>query len=224
MKTLALFDLDYTLLAGDSDHAWGEFLAEQGVVDGIEHRRQNNLFWAEYKAGTLDINAYLTFALRPLAGKTDAELGDLHARYMRDKIGPMISEAALSLIEKHRGDLCAIVTATNAFVTRPIAARFGVQNLIACDVEMRDGRYTGNPVGLPSFRAGKVTRVEQWLATLGTAIEEFDDSWFYSDSLNDLPLLQRVNRPVAVNPDATLRQFAVDAGWPILDLISEKHD
>ncbi len=221
MKNLALFDLDYTLLNGDSDYAWGEFLAEQGVVDGVEHRRQNEVFWAEYKAGTLDIHAYLAFALQPIAGKTDEELQDLQARFMREKIEPMISDAALGLIEKHRDDLCAIVTATNAFVTKPIAERFGVETLIACDVEKIDGRYTGKPIGLPSFRAGKITRVEQWLQSLGMRLEEFDASWFYSDSLNDLPLLQRVNRPVAVNPDATLRQFASGAGWPILDLISE---
>jgi HAD superfamily hydrolase (TIGR01490 family) len=219
LKSLALFDLDYTLLSGDSDHAWGEFLAEVGVVDGQSYRRQNDAFWAEYKAGTLDINAYLRFALQPIAGKTDADLASLHNQFMQLKVEPMITSAALALVEKHRTDLCAIVTATNAFVTRPIAARFGIEHLIACDVEVVDGRYTGNPTGLPSFREGKVTRVEQWLATLGHSMQDFESSWFYSDSLNDLPLLRRVTHPVAVNPDATLRQFATEAGWPILDLM-----
>ncbi len=221
MTSLALFDLDYTLLNGDSDHAWGEFLAEKGVVDGVSHRRQNDLFWAEYKLGTLDIDRYLRFALQPIAGKTDDDLAELHQQFMREKIEPMISTAALDLVNKHRGDLCAIVTATNEFVTRPIAARFGITHLIACEVEIIDGRYTGNPTGLPSFREGKVVRVEEWLASLETSIEDFSQSWFYSDSLNDLPLLRRVSHPVAVNPDTTLREFATGEGWPVLDLIAD---
>jgi HAD superfamily hydrolase (TIGR01490 family) len=220
LNSIALFDLDYTLLNGDSDHAWGTFVAEEGIVDGDNHRRQNDVFWAEYKAGTLDINAYLRFSLQSIAGKTDEALASLHQQFMRTKIEPMISDAAVALIEKHRNDLCVIVTATNAFVTRPIAARFGIEHLIACDVEVIDGRYTGNPIGVPSFREGKVTRVEQWLSTLGRSLEDFEASWFYSDSLNDLPLLRRVSHPVAVNPDATLRQVAMDRGWPILDLIA----
>jgi HAD superfamily hydrolase (TIGR01490 family) len=140
--------------------------------------------------------------------------------FMRDKIEPMISAAALQLLEKHAGELCAIVTATNAFVTKPIAQRFGVEHLIACEVEMVAGRYTGNPIGMPSFREGKVVRVDAWLSSMGLRIEDFETSWFYSDSLNDLPLLKRVNRPVAVNPDATLRQVAIAHGWPVLDLMS----
>jgi HAD superfamily hydrolase (TIGR01490 family) len=220
LNSIALCDLDYTLLNGDSDHAWGAFVAEEGIVDGDNHRRQNDVFWAEYKAGTLDINAYLRFSLQSIAGKTDEALASLHQQFMRTKIEPMISDAAVALIEKHRNDLCVIVTATNAFVTRPIAARFGIEHLIACDVEVIDGRYTGNPIGVPSFREGKVTRVEQWLSTLGRSLEDFEASWFYSDSLNDLPLLRRVSHPVAVNPDATLRQVAMDRGWPILDLIA----
>lgn len=218
MKSLALFDLDYTLLSGDSDYAWGQFLAEQGLVDAVEHARKNDEYWAQYKDGTLDINAYLRFALTAIAGKTDAELAPLHERYMREKIEPMISEAAMALIRQHADDLCAIVTATNAFVTRPIARRFGIESLIACDVEMINGRYTGAPTGLPSFREGKIIRVERWLADMGKRIEDFENSWFYSDSLNDLPLLERVNRPVAVNPDATLRAVASKHGWPVIDL------
>ncbi len=220
MKSLALFDLDHTLLSGDSDHAWGHFLVEQGVVQGDEHRQRNEAFWQQYKDGTLDINAYLRFALAPISGKSDADLAALRATFMQDKIEPMISSAALQLLEKHAGELCAIVTATNAFVTKPIAQRFGVEHLIACEVEMVAGRYTGNPIGMPSFREGKVVRVDAWLSTMGLCMEDFETSWFYSDSLNDLPLLKRVNRPVAVNPDATLRQFANEQGWPVLDLIS----
>lgn len=220
MKSLALFDLDHTLLNGDSDHAWGHFLAEQGVVNGDEHRQRNEAFWAQYKDGTLDINAYLRFALAPIAGKSDADLAVLQATFMREKIEPMIGSAALRLLKKHAGELCAIVTATNAFVTKPIAQRFGVEHLIACDVEKVAGRYTGNPTGMPSFREGKVARVDAWLSSMGLRVEDFETSWFYSDSFNDLPLLKRVNRPVAVNPDATLRQFAIEQGWPVLDLMS----
>ncbi len=220
MKSLALFDLDHTLLNGDSDHAWGHFLAEQGVVNGDEHRQRNEAFWAQYKDGTLDINAYLRFALAPIAGKSDADLAVLQATFMREKIEPMIDSAALRLLEKHAGELCAIVTATNAFVTKPIAQRFGVEHLIACDVEKVAGRYTGNPTGMPSFREGKVARVDAWLSSMGLCVEDFETSWFYSDSFNDLPLLKRVNRPVAVNPDATLRHFAIEQGWPVLDLMS----
>jgi HAD superfamily hydrolase (TIGR01490 family) len=220
LKSLALFDLDHTLLNGDSDHAWGHFLAEQGVVNGDEHRQRNEAFWAQYKDGTLDINAYLRFALAPIAGKSDADLAVLQATFMREKIEPMIGSAALRLLKKHAGELCAIVTATNAFVTKPIAQRFGVEHLIACDVEKVAGRYTGNPTGMPSFREGKVARVDAWLSSMGLRVEDFETSWFYSDSFNDLPLLKRVNRPVAVNPDATLRQFAIEQGWPVLDLMS----
>jgi HAD superfamily hydrolase (TIGR01490 family) len=220
LKSLALFDLDHTLLSGDSDHAWGQFLAEQGVVNGDEHRQRNEAFWQQYKDGTLDINAYLRFALSAISGKSDNDLTELRAMFMRDKIEPMISAAALQLLEKHAGELCAIVTATNAFVTKPIAQRFGVEHLIACEVEMVAGRYTGNPIGMPSFREGKVVRVDAWLSSMGLRIEDFETSWFYSDSLNDLPLLKRVNRPVAVNPDATLRQVAIAHGWPVLDLMS----
>lgn len=221
MSSLALFDLDYTLLNGDSDYAWGQFLAEQGVVDAAWHARENDAYWAQYKAGTLDIHAYLRFALSAIAGKTDAELAPLLDRFMCEKIEPMIGEAAMALIQRHSADVCAIVTATNAFVTRPIAKRLGVECLIACEVEIVDGRYTGLPTGLPSFREGKIIRVERWLAGMDKRIEDFEQSWFYSDSLNDLPLLQRVNRPVAVNPDPTLRAVARDNGWPVMDLIEK---
>ena len=219
---LALFDLDYTLLTGDSDHAWGEFLVEEGVVDGAEYKRKNDFFWSQYKAGTLDIREYLAFTLASIAGKSAAELAPLHQRYMANKIEPMIGPKALALLANHADDLCAIVTATNAFITAPIAARFGVRHLIACNVEMIDGRYTGQPIGEPSFRDGKVTRVNQWLdamgvaGTMGKKLSDFDRSYFYSDSHNDLALMEAVSDPVAVNPDDSLRAHAQANGWPII--------
>ncbi len=215
---LALFDLDYTLLSGDSDHSWGQFLAAEGVVDGVEHNRRNDAFWAQYKNGILDIHQYLQFALSPIAGKTPAELAPLHAKFMHQIIAPMISDKAKALVAKHADDLCAIVTATNAFVTAPIAALFGIAHLIACDVEIVNGRYTGQPLGVPSFREGKIQRVDMWLADMGKTMDDFAESWFYSDSQNDLPLLERVNRPVAVNADATLLAHAKSRGWPIIEI------
>ena len=215
---LALFDLDYTLLNGDSDHAWGQFLVDAGVVDGDVFKKKNDEFWAQYKAGTLDVHEYLVFALSMIAGKTPEELKPLHDRYMAEKIEPMVTEAALALVDRHKDDLCAVVTATNSFITTPVAARFGVAHLIACVAEIADGRYTGKLSGVPSFREGKVTRVEQWLAAMGRNLADFERSYFYSDSLNDLPLLSVVSHPVAVNPDATLREHALTQGWPILAL------
>lgn len=213
---LALFDLDYTLLTGDSDHAWGEFLVEAGVVDGEEYQRRNDFYWAQYKAGTLDIRDYLAFTLASIAGKSATELAPLHRRYMARKIEPMVGAKALALLAAHTDDLCAIVTATNAFITAPIAARFGVPHLIACDVEVVDGRYTGSPLGVPSFREGKVARVHQWLGAMGKKLTDFDRSYFYSDSHNDLALMEAVSHPVAVNPDDSLRTLAEGRNWPIV--------
>ena len=215
---LALFDLDNTLLRGDSDHAWGEFLVERGLVNSDEFRAKNDEFYGQYKAGTLDINAYLAFALSAIAGKTTDEIAPLHALFMQTKIESMILDASWALLEKHRNDLCVIVTATNHFVTAPIAQHLCVPHLIACDVEIVDNRYTGRAVGTPSFQAGKVVRVEAWLKSMGKAMDDFERSFFYSDSLNDLPLLNVVNRPVAVDPDPTLRAHARARGWPIISL------
>ena len=213
---LALFDLDYTLLTGDSDHAWGEFLVEEGVVDGAEYKRKNDFFWTQYKSGTLDIREYLAFTLASIAGKSAAELQPLHQRYMTKKIEPMVGPKALALLAAHANDLCAIVTATNAFITAPIAARFGVAHLIACDVEMVNGRYTGRPTGEPSFRDGKVRRVNAWVNAMGKNLHDFERSYFYSDSHNDLALMEAVSHPVAVNPDDSLNAHAVARGWPIV--------
>lgn len=215
---LALFDLDNTLLHGDSDHAWGEFLVERGLVNSETFRAKNDEFYGQYQAGTLDINSYLAFALSAIAGKTTSEIAPLHDLFMQTKIESMIPDASWKLLEQHRNDLCVIVTATNHFVTAPIAQYLGVPHLIACEVEIVDDRYTGRAVGTPSFQAGKVVRVEAWLKAMGKTIGDFEQSFFYSDSLNDLPLLNVVNCPIAVDPDPTLRAHAMRQGWPIISL------
>jgi HAD superfamily hydrolase (TIGR01490 family) len=218
---LALFDLDYTLLPIDSDHGWAGFLGEIGVIDGAAHRARNDEFFAQYKAGTLVIEEFLEFQLAPLARFERAELDDMHARYMVRHVHPNIRPTAVELVERHRnaGDLCAIVTATNEFVTRPIADAFGIEHLIAIELETaNDGRYTGRHRGVPSFREGKITRTETWLAGLGHSLGDFGRSWFYSDSVNDLPLLERVTDPVATNPDERLLGIARERGWPVMHL------
>ena len=217
---LALFDLDNTLLAIDSDHAWGRFLVARGIVDSAEFDRRNDYFYERYKAGTLDIHEYLLFALAPLARRPRAELDAWHADFMEAVIRPAIGRKARDLVRKHldAGDLACCVTATNAFVTAPIAREFGIPHLIACDLEEHDGVFTGRPRGIPSFQDGKIVRVEGWLATMGKRIAEFPQSWFYSDSHNDVPLLERVSNPVAVDPDDTLHDLAVARGWPVMRL------
>ncbi len=217
---LALFDLDNTLLAGDSDYEWGQFLIDRGVVDRDFYESRNRDFYEQYKAGTLDIHEFLAFALEPLARHTPAELARWHEAFMAERILPMIGPAARSLVARHaaQGDLMAIITATNAFVTAPIARELGVAHLIATQPEMVEGRYTGRAEGVPCFQAGKVTRLEAWLAARGQMLESFPESWFYSDSANDLPLMQRVSHPVAVDPDARLEAVARERGWPILSL------
>ncbi|MEK8090400.1 HAD family hydrolase [Thermithiobacillus plumbiphilus] len=219
--TLALFDLDNTLLTGDSDHAWCEFLIEQGVLDGDSFRARNEQFYADYLAGTLDIHAFLDFQLRPLADNPPEALNRWHADFMASCIEPMITPAARALIAQHRelGHELVIITATNRFVTGPIARALGIQHLIATEPAMEDGRYTGKVEGTPCFREGKITRLEAWLANTRHSLE---GSYFYSDSHNDLPLLQRVEHPFAVNPDDKLRAHAQAAGWPILDLRGER--
>jgi HAD superfamily hydrolase (TIGR01490 family) len=214
---LAIFDLDNTLLRGDSDYAWGRFLVERHIVDGPSYERENERYYEQYHAGTLDILEFLAFALRPLAQHDRATLDAWHREYMDAKVRPMITADARELVERHRarGDTLLIITATNRFVTAPIAQAFGIPHLLATEPEERDGRFTGRVAGIPCFREGKVKRLERWLAEHG---ERLDDSWFYSDSHNDLPLLERVTHPVAVNPDATLRATAQARGWSILTL------
>ncbi len=217
---LTLFDLDNTLLAGDSDYEWGQFLVDRGVLDRQTYEAQNAAYYEQYKAGTLDIHEYLGFALRPLAEHSAADLDRWHAEFMRTRILPMIPEAARRLVRSHldAGELCAIVTATNRFVTAPIAREFGVTHLIATEPESADGRFTGRVLGTPCFREGKIKRVDEWLAALGARIEGFATSTFYSDSHNDLPLLARVTRPVAVDPDAQLQAEAKSRGWRVISL------
>ncbi len=215
---LALFDLDNTLLAGDSDFEWAQFLIDQGVLDREVYEARNQAFYDQYKQGTLDINVFLDFQLKPLARHPRRQLDEWHRRYMQTKIMPMMRTAARELVARHRGDLCAVVTATNSFVTAPIAREFGIEHLIATEPAMVNGEFTGGIEGLACFRDGKIARVEAWLAARGQRFDSFAHSYFYSDSLNDLPLLARVSDPVAVDPDDTLRAHAVKHGWPVISL------
>lgn len=215
---LTLFDLDNTLLSGDSDFEWAQFLIEKRVLDREVYETRNDAFYAQYKNGTLDIHEFLDFQLKPLARHPRRVLDAWHAEFMRVKILPIVRTRGRELIEKHRGDLCAIVTATNSFVTAPIAREFGIDNLIATEPAHVDGEFTGEVAGSPCFREGKVRQLENWLAGRGQTLKSFGESRFYSDSLNDLPLLARVTHPVAVDPDDTLRAHAEKHGWPILSL------
>jgi len=217
---LVLFDLDNTLLAGDSDYEWGQFLIAKGAVDGPHYEARNKAFYEDYKAGRLDIYAFLAFALHPLATHSRTQLDAWHAEYMDTRIRPMITQAARDLVKRHldEADLVAIITATNSFVTSPIAKEFGIPHLIATDPEEADGRFTGKVAGTPCFREGKVTRLEHFLEDHGTRLNRLSSSWFYSDSHNDLPLLEIVQHPVAVDPDPALRARALEKGWPVMSL------
>jgi HAD superfamily hydrolase (TIGR01490 family) len=217
---LALFDLDNTLLSGDSDYEWAQFLIERGVIERAEYEAKNQRFFRQYKAGRLDIHEFLDFQLAPLARHPRAKLDQWHGEFMRAKVQPMIRTKGMDLVRRHLGEghLCAIVTSTNAFITAPIAREFGVAHLLATELEARDGRFTGKPSGTPCFRQGKVTRLAEWLGGRGQTLASFPASWFYSDSLNDLPLLERVTHPVAVDPDETLHREAQSRGWRIISL------
>ncbi len=217
---LALFDLDNTLLSGDSDFEWAQFLISKGVVDREVQEAKNIEFYEHYKAGTLDIDAFLAFQLAPLTRHPREELDAWHQEYMRDHILPILGDQARAQVNQHleAGDLTAIGTATNSFVTGPIARELGVHHLIATIPAWENGRFTGGPRGTPAFREGKIVRVEAWLESLGLWWGSFGESWFYSDSHNDLPLMQRVKHPVAVNPDDTLRTHAQENGWKIMSL------
>ncbi len=220
---LTLFDLDGTLLEGDSDHAFGEFVVGLGWADAQEFRRRNDAFYADYLAGRLDIAAYVAFATSPWRQRSADELEAARQRFLNDVVAGMIAPAALALVARHReaGDLIALVTATNDVVTRPIAAMFGISELIATDLARDEaGRYTGAIHGVPSFREGKIERVQAWLAARGLALHDFERSTFYSDSTNDLPLLERVSHPVATNPGPALERIAQQRDWPILRLFT----
>lgn len=214
---LAIFDLDNTLLDGDSDYLWGRFLSDKGLVDKNSYELENKRFYEEYKIGTLDIFEFLAFSLQPLSKHSMDELAILHATFMDSIIRPLIPPAARQLLEKHRenGDFLLIITATNLFITAPIAHELSVDDIIATNAEIKNERYTGKIEGIPCFREGKVTRLEHWLKQHGQNLAE---SWFYSDSHNDLPLLERVSHPVAVDPDKTLADHAIARGWSILSL------
>lgn len=217
---LALFDLDNTLLSGDSDFEWSQFLIEQGVLDRELFEAKNLKFYEQYKAGVLDIHEFLDFQLKPLSRHARKVLDAWHEEFMRIKVRPMMGAAARALVAKHLAaeDVCLIITATNSFVTAPIAREFGVPHLIGTDPEQVNGEFTGNVAGIPSFREGKVARLENWMAERGWDWSSFSATTFYSDSLNDLPLLSRVTHPVAVDPDATLREHAQRHGWEIITL------
>jgi HAD superfamily hydrolase (TIGR01490 family) len=214
---LALFDLDNTLLDGDSDYLWGEYLVERGIVDGDWYRSENDRFYEDYKAGELDIQAFLEFALSPLAAHPRSHLEAWRQDFLEEKIMPRIGDDALRLVDQHRNrdELPMIITATNRFVTEPIAQLFGIDHLLATDPEVRDGEYTGKVAGTPCFREGKLTRLQAWLKDQPA---QLDEACFYSDSRNDLPLLEAVGHPVAVNPDPALAEIARQRGWPIMRL------
>lgn len=217
---LVLFDLDNTLLGGDSDFEWAQFLIAKGVLDREVYEARNQEFYDQYKAGTLDIFEFLDFQLKPLARHPRAQLDRWHDEFMAERVRPMILEQGRALVRAHlaAGSLVAIVTATNSFVTRPIAREFDVVHLVATEPEAIDGEFTGRPLGTPCFREGKVARLGEWLASLDRRIADFTVSRFYSDSLNDLPLLASVTDPVAVDPDPTLAAHARRHAWPIISL------
>jgi HAD superfamily hydrolase (TIGR01490 family) len=226
MTQIALFDLDHTLLPIDSDHEWGRFLAKIGVVDSEYYAKQNERFYADYKAGRLDIYAFLEFALKPLAAHSRAQLNEWHLQFMEEVIQPQLKPSAFDLVKRHQdaGDLCCVVTATNSFVTRPIVTAFHIDHLIATEPEVigdpLTGNFSGKVLGLPNFKEGKVTRLEAWLKAQELSLSSVQSSYFYSDSINDLPLLEKASHPVATNPDSRLREHAMNKQWPILELFA----
>ena len=220
-RNLCLFDLDDTLLPLDSDHAWGEFVIAQGWVDAAEFKRRNDAFFEQYRAGRLDVHAYVHFATEPLRARAHAELDAAHAQFMREIIAPALRPAAQELVRDHqcRGDLVALVTATNDFITAPIARAFGIDELIAVRLARGPGgTITGGIYGTPSYREGKVVRVTQWLGSLGLDWSDFGRISVYSDSVNDLPMLERATDAVATNPSPALEAIARERGWRLLRL------
>jgi HAD superfamily hydrolase (TIGR01490 family) len=219
--SLAIFDLDNTLIADDSDYLWGQFLVDQGIVDKNLYESANAKFYDDYKQGTLDIVEFLRFSLQPLADNNPEQLYQWRAQFIEEAIRPLMLKSAQQLIDKHknRGDTLLVITATNRFVTEPIVQLYGIENLLATTPEFIDGRYTGGFNGIPCFREGKVKLLEAWLEN---STETMQDSWFYSDSHNDLPLLKLVDNPVAVDPDGKLSEFASAANWPIISLRSDQ--
>ena len=214
---LALFDLDNTLLAGDSDYLWGEFLTEQGIVDRETYEKENQRFYEDYKKGTLDIHEFQAFSQQPLVNNDTDRMLTLREQFVEQKIRPIMSPASFKLIEHHRslGDTLVVITATNRFVTQPIVTAFGIDNLLATEPEVIDGKYTGKIAGIPCFQGGKVKRLHDWMQEHGLNMQ---GSWFYSDSHNDLPLLKEVDHPIAVDADEQLLEYAETQGWKIMSL------
>ncbi|HQT81277.1 MAG: phosphoserine phosphatase [Ferrovum sp. 37-45-19] len=220
-KRLVLFDLDNTLLSGDSDFEWGLFLASKGVHDRSTYEAKNLAFYEDYRSGRLDIDVFLDFQLSPLARYSRQQLNLWHREFLETRITPLITDKAKAIIatEKEKASLMAIVTATNSFVTRPIANLLTIEHLVATEPEVLDnGEYSGKILGIPCFQAGKITKVTQWLHSLNQSWDEYNDTVFYSDSLNDLPLLEKVSCPIAVDPDETLLAHAQYRGWQIISL------
>ncbi len=221
IMSLAIFDLDNTLLADDSDFLWGQFLVDQGIVDATFYKQENERFYQQYKQGKLDIHEFLNFSLKPLADNAIQDLYHWREQFIEEVIRPILLQPAQELINRHkrRGDILLVITATNKFVTEPIVNLYGISHLLATTAELIDGKYTGRVAGIPCFQGGKVSRLNEWLKETGYAL---DDSWFYSDSHNDLPLLQLVEHPVAVDPDDKLKCHADKSGWPVISLRGEK--
>lgn len=215
--TLAIFDLDNTLIAGDSDHQWGEFLVHKALVDAEAYKQRNDDFYRAYQDGTLDIQEYLAFALAPFARLTDEQVAELQREFVAEWIEPLMLDKARALIQKHRdqGHQLLIITATNKVVTSPIAECLGIPHLLASEAERGEDGYTGRPTGIPCFQGGKVTRLKEWLEQFPHQLE---DTYFYSDSANDLPLLEEVGHPTAVDPCPRLAQAARERNWPIISL------
>jgi HAD superfamily hydrolase (TIGR01490 family) len=223
---LALFDLDNTLLPCDSDYEWGQFLARIGVVDGVDYAKRNERFYQDYKEGKLDIHEFLRFSLKPLSEHSRAQLKEWHDAFMQEIIHGQLRQQAVDLVKRHQdaGDLCCVVTATNSFVTRPIVESFGIEHLIATEPATAGNNplanYTGEVMGIPNFREGKIQNLHDWLASQKLALNTLPRSYFYSDSINDLPLLEVVSDPIATNPDERLRKEAQKRNWPILELFA----
>ena len=217
---LALFDLDNTLLRGDSDYNWSKFLIKNGLLDKEEHEKQNEIFYQDYKDGCLDIYKFCEFQFRPFTSIKRAQLNRLREQYVAEVIKPLVTKKSLSLVKSHQknNDLCIIITATNSYITKPIASLFDVDILIGTDPEEIDGNFTGHVSGIPSFQDGKITRLKAWLDDHKYLFDSFKHTYFYSDSQNDLPLLNSVSNPVCVDPDPILESKAKENGWPIISL------
>lgn len=219
--SLAIFDLDNTLIADDSDYLWGQFLVNKGIVDREHYEQANAKFYEDYKQGTLNIEEFLQFSLKPLADNEPEKLYQWRDQFIQEIIQPILLKPALELVNKHKKnhDTVLVITATNRFITEPIVNLYGIDKLLATSPELRNNRFTGHFEGVPCFQEGKVTLLQQWLEKSEQSLE---NSWFYSDSHNDLPLLKIVDHPVAVDPDKSLEKFANEQGWPIISLRNEE--